>query len=41
VQLKNQMRLLIAEGSDLTIKLPKPMLRSQLQVLLSFMLEDL
>jgi geranylgeranyl pyrophosphate synthase len=41
VQLKNQMRLLISEGSNLAIKLPKPKLRSQLQVLLSFMLEDL
>jgi len=41
VQLKNQMRLLIGEGSNLTNKLPKPKLRSQLQVLLSFMLEDL
>ena len=41
VQLKNQMRLLISEGSKLVIKLPKPKLRSQLQVLLSFMLEDL
>jgi geranylgeranyl diphosphate synthase type I len=39
VQLKNQMRLLISEGSNLTTKLPK--LRSTLQVLLSFMLEDL
>jgi geranylgeranyl pyrophosphate synthase len=41
VQLKNQMRLLISEGSNLTTKLPKPKLRSTLQVLLSFMLEDL
>ncbi|HUT17227.1 MAG TPA: hypothetical protein VMW84_02895, partial [Acidobacteriota bacterium] len=41
VELKNQMRLLSGEGSNLTIKLPKPKLRSQLQVLLSFMLEDL
>jgi geranylgeranyl pyrophosphate synthase len=41
VQLKNQMRLLIGEGSNLTTKLPKPKLRSQLQVLLSFMLENL
>jgi geranylgeranyl diphosphate synthase type I len=41
VQLKNQMRLLISEGSNLTTKLLKPKLRSQLQVLLSFMLEDL
>jgi geranylgeranyl pyrophosphate synthase len=41
VQLKNQMRLLIGEGSQLTTTLPKPKLRSTLQVLLSFMLEDL
>ena len=41
VQLKNQMRLLISEGSNLTTKLPKPKLQSTLQVLLSFMLEDL
>jgi geranylgeranyl pyrophosphate synthase len=41
VQLKNQMRLLISEGLKLTNTLPKPKLRSQLQVLLSFMLEDL
>ncbi len=41
VQLKNQMQLLISEGLNLTNKLPKPKLRRQLQVLLSFMLEDL
>jgi geranylgeranyl diphosphate synthase type I len=41
VQLKNQMRLLIGEGSKLATMLPKPKLRSTLQVLLSFMLEDL
>jgi geranylgeranyl pyrophosphate synthase len=41
VQLKNQMRLLIGEGSQLATTLPKPKLRSTLQVLLSFMLEDL
>ncbi len=41
VQLKNQMRLLISEGSKLSSTLPKPKLRRQLQVVLSFMLEDL
>jgi geranylgeranyl pyrophosphate synthase len=41
VQLKNKMRLLINEGSKLTNTLPKPKLRRQLQVVLSFMLEDL
>jgi geranylgeranyl pyrophosphate synthase len=41
VQLKNQMRLLISEGLNLTDTLPKPKLRIQFQVLLSFMLEDL
>jgi geranylgeranyl diphosphate synthase type I len=41
VQLKNKMRLLISEGSELTNRLPKPNLRRQLQVVLSFMLEDL
>jgi geranylgeranyl pyrophosphate synthase len=41
VQLKNKMRLLISEGSKLTSTLPKPKLRRQLQVVLSFMLEDL
>jgi geranylgeranyl diphosphate synthase type I len=39
VQLKNQMQLLISEGSKLTNALPK--LRKRLQVVLSFMLEDL
>jgi geranylgeranyl diphosphate synthase type I len=39
VQLKNQMRLLISEGSKLTNTPPK--LRKQLQTVLSFMLEDL
>jgi geranylgeranyl pyrophosphate synthase len=41
VQLKNQMCFLISEGSNLTNTLPKPKLRIQFQVLLSFMLEDL
>jgi geranylgeranyl pyrophosphate synthase len=40
-QLKNQMRLLIGEGLNLTNKLPKTKLQSKLQALLSFMLEDL
>jgi geranylgeranyl pyrophosphate synthase len=41
VQLKNKMRLLISEGLKLTDILPKLKLRRQLQVVLSFMLEDL
>ena len=39
VQLKNQMQLLISEGSKLTNTLPQ--LQKQLQIVLSFMLEDL
>ncbi len=41
VQMKNQMRLLISKASKLATMLPKPKPRSKLQVLLSFMLEDL
>ncbi len=41
VQLKNKMRLLINEGLKLIDTLPKPKLRRQIQVVLSFMLEDL
>jgi len=41
VQLKNKMQLLISEGSKLTNILPKPKLRRHLQLVLSFMLEDL
>ena len=41
VQLKNEMKLLIREGSDLTSKLSKTKLQSKLQAILAFMLEDL
>ena len=41
VQLKDKMQLLIQEGVDLTNNLPNPKLRSKIQSLLSFMLEDL
>jgi geranylgeranyl pyrophosphate synthase len=41
VQLKDKMQLLIGEGLNLTNNLPKAKLRSKLQALLSFMLEDL
>jgi len=41
VKLKDKMQLLIREGLNLTNNLPKEKLRSKLQVLLSFMLEDL
>ena len=41
VQLKGQMQFLIEEGLSLTNKLPTTKLQSQLQALLSFMLEDL
>jgi geranylgeranyl pyrophosphate synthase len=41
VQLKNQMQLLIGEGLTLTNSLPKIKLRSKIQSILSFMLEDL
>jgi geranylgeranyl diphosphate synthase type I len=41
VKLKNKMKLLIREASTLTNKLPRIKLQSQLQTLLSFMLEDL
>ncbi|MCW4044293.1 MAG: polyprenyl synthetase family protein [Candidatus Bathyarchaeota archaeon] len=41
VHLKNQMRLLIEEGSNLTNRLPKKESRCKLQAILSFMLEDL
>jgi geranylgeranyl pyrophosphate synthase len=41
VQLKNKMQLLIGEGLTLANDLPKPKLRSKVQSILSFMLEDL
>jgi geranylgeranyl diphosphate synthase type I len=41
VQLKNQMQFLIGEGLALTNNLPNVKLRSKIQSLLSFMLEDL
>jgi geranylgeranyl pyrophosphate synthase len=41
VQLKDKMQLLIGEGLSLTNNLPKAKLRSKLQALLQFMLEDL
>jgi geranylgeranyl diphosphate synthase type I len=41
VNLRDEMQLLIEEGLNLTSKLPKTKLRSQLQTMLSFMLEDL
>ena len=41
VQLREHMQLLIGEGLNLINKLPKTKLQSQLQALLSFMLEDL
>jgi geranylgeranyl diphosphate synthase type I len=41
VQLKNQMRLLIGEGLALTNNLPNVKLKSKIQSLLPFMLEDL
>lgn len=41
VKLKDEMQRLIREGFSLTNKLPKTKLRSQLQTILSFMLEDL
>jgi geranylgeranyl pyrophosphate synthase len=41
VELKDNMRLLVKEGLDLTSQLPKAKLRRKLQSLLSFMLEDL
>jgi geranylgeranyl pyrophosphate synthase len=41
VKLKDKMQLLIGEGLNLTNNLPKAKLRSKLQALLSFMLEDL
>jgi len=41
VKLKEEMRLLIEEGLDLTSNLQRPKLQSILRLLLSFMLEDL
>jgi geranylgeranyl pyrophosphate synthase len=41
VQLKDEMQLLVGEGFSLTNKLSTTKLQSQLQALLSFMLEDL
>jgi geranylgeranyl diphosphate synthase type I len=41
VQLKNEMKSLIREGSTLTNKLSRIKLRSKLKAILSFMLEDL
>ena len=41
VKLKEKMQALIEEGSNLTSNLPNPKLRSRVQALLSFMLEDL
>jgi geranylgeranyl pyrophosphate synthase len=41
VKLKKNMQLLIEKGLSLTNKLPKAQLRNKLQILLSFMLEDL
>ena len=41
VQLKDKMQLLIGQGLALTNNLPKAKLRSKIQSLLSFMLEDL
>jgi geranylgeranyl diphosphate synthase type I len=41
VKLKDKMQHLIGEGLNLTNKLPKTKLRNQLQIILSFMLEDL
>jgi geranylgeranyl diphosphate synthase type I len=41
VKLKNNMQLLIGEGLSLTNNLPATKLQSQLQALLSFMLEEL
>jgi hypothetical protein len=41
VKLKNEMQLLIEDGKSLTNILPVAKLQSSLQLLLSFMLEDL
>ena len=40
-EMKNEMQLLIGEGLSLINKLPRKKLRSKIQALISFMLEDL